>query len=185
MPESGGSIPAIEWPKRLLVVSALRSLAIVLAYLVAYFALPWKSFSGWAALGIVLAFLTVALLTAVWQIGRIMRAPAPAVQAIEALAIIAPCYLLAFSLGYFMLSINNPGEFSEPLSRMSSLYFTLSVFATVGFGDITASVDLSRAVVTLQMVLNLIVVGVGIKVILAAVKWGRDTRRAQKPPAGE
>lgn len=175
----------IEWPKRLLVLSTVRSVATVLLYLVAYFALPWKTFDDWAGLAIVLAFLAVALLTAVWQIGQIMRSPTPAVQAIQALAIIAPIYLLAFSLGYFMLSANDPSQFNEPLSRMSSLYFTISVFATVGFGDITASVDLSRAVVTVQMVLNLIVVGVGIKIILAAVKWGRDLKKAPTPPAGE
>jgi Ion channel len=181
----GGSRTKIEFPKRVLALAFLRSLATVTVYLVAYFALPWKMFNDWAALGIVIAFLAVALVTAVWQIGRILHSPTPAVQAIEALAIIAPIYLLGFSLGYFMLSVNNPAEFSEPLSRMSSLYFTLSVFATVGFGDITASVDLSRAVVSVQMVLNLIVVGVGIKIILAAIKWGRDVKKSESLAAGE
>ena len=102
-------------------------------------------------------------------------------HAIEALAIIVPIYLLAFSLGYFMMSDNNPDQFNEPLSLMGSLYFTLSVFATVGFGDITAAVDVSRAMVSVQMVLNLIIVGVGIKVILAAVKWSRDMRDGNLP----
>lgn len=183
MSEPGRAGEKIEWPTRLIVVSLFRSLATVIVYLVAYFVLPWKSFSDWAALGIVLAFLAIALLTAVWQIGRIMRASAPAVQAIEALAIITPIYLLAFSLGYFMLSLNDPSQFSEPLSRMGALYFTISIFATVGFGDIAASVDLTRAVVAAQMVLNLIVLGIGIKVILAAVKWGRDLKKRQ--PSGE
>ncbi|WP_207841225.1 potassium channel family protein [Williamsia soli] len=185
MTPSSGTNTKIVWPKRLLVLTSLRSLATVVAYLVAYFALPWKSFDDWAGLAIVVAFLGVALLTAVWQIGQIMRSATPAVKAIEALAIIAPIYLLAFSLGYYMLSVNDPAQFNEPLSRMSSLYFTISVFATVGFGDITASVDVSRAVVTVQMVLNLIVVGVGIKIILAAVKWGRDLKKSQTPPPGE
>lgn len=185
MTTSSGSTTKIEWPKRLLILTSLRSLATVILYLAAYFALPWKSFNDWAGLAIVVAFLAVALLTAVWQIGQIMRSSTPAVKAIEALAIIAPIYLLAFSLGYYMLSVNDPAQFNEPLSRMSSLYFTISVFATVGFGDITASVDVSRAVVTVQMVLNLIVVGVGIKIILAAVKWGRDLKNSQTPPPGE
>jgi hypothetical protein len=149
----------------------------LLIYLAAYFALPWTMFDDWGGLVVVIVFLVVAAVTAVWQIGRILKAAAPAVQAIEALAIIAPLYLLAFALGYFMLSENDPAQFTEPLSRMSSLYFTLSVFATVGFGDITAAVDVSRAIVTVQMVLNLIVVGVGIKVILAAVQWSRDLGR--------
>lgn len=181
----GESPKPFEWPKKQLGLALLRSLITVIVYLIAYFSLPWKSFNDWAALGIVIAFLAVAATTAVWQIGRILRAKTPAVQAIEALAVIAPIYLLGFSLGYYMLSINNPAQFSEPLTRMSSLYFTLSVFATVGFGDITASVDLSRAVVSVQMVLNLIVVGVGIKIILAAVQWSRDLKKAPTSQTGE
>lgn len=165
-----------DWPTHLLVWALLRSVVIVVLYLVAYFLVPWDQFSDWWALAIVIGFLVIAMATAVWQVGQILKSPAPAVHAIEALAIIGPIYLLAFSLCYFMMSENNPDQFTEPLSLMGSLYFTLSVFATVGFGDITAAVDVSRAVVSFQMVLNLIVVGVGIKVILAAVKWGRDIR---------
>ncbi|PXW32463.1 potassium channel family protein [Nocardia sp. 348MFTsu5.1] len=165
-----------DWPTHLLVWALLRSVVIVVLYLVAYFLVPWDQFSDWWSLAIVIGFLVIAMATAVWQVGQILKSPAPAVHAIEALAIIGPIYLLAFSLCYFMMSENNPDQFTEPLSLMGSLYFTLSVFATVGFGDITAAVDVSRAVVSFQMVLNLIVVGVGIKVILAAVKWGRDIR---------
>jgi Ion channel len=181
-PATGGSaagnpVSRPNWPTRLLVLALLRSVVIVTAYLVAYFALPWDRFDDWAGLSIVVAFLVIATVTAVVQVGRILNSPVPAIHAIEALAIIVPIYLLAFSLGYFMMSFNNPDQFTEPLSLMSSLYFTLSVFATVGFGDITAAVDVSRAVVSVQMVLNLIVVGVGIKVILAAVKWSRDMRK--------
>ncbi|MGK9272247.1 potassium channel family protein [Williamsia muralis] len=167
----------IQLPRSLIVWAMVRSFGIVVAYLAAYFMVPWTVLDGWGEVVVVAAFLVVAALTAVWQIGRILRAPAPAVQAIEALAIIAPLYLLGFSLGYFLLSANDPAQFNEPLSRMSSLYFTLSVFATVGFGDITAAVDLSRAIVAIQMVLNLIVVGVGIKVIVAAVQWSRTKKK--------
>ena len=173
----GGSGDFIQLPKSVLVWATARSVGIVVAYLAAYFVVPWTVLDGWGEVVVVAAFLVVAALTAVWQIGRILRAPAPAVQAIEALAIIAPLYLLGFALGYFMLSASDPAQFSEPLSRMSSLYFTLSVFATVGFGDITAAVDLTRAIVTVQMVLNLIVVGVGIKVIVAAVQWSRTKKK--------
>lgn len=174
---SAGESPAKpEWPTRLLGWALVRSVLIVAAYLAAYFLLPWDEFDGLAGLSIVVGALVIAVVTAAWQVTQILRSTTPAIHAIEALAIIVPIYLLAFSLGYLMMSINNPDQFTEPLTRMGSLYFTLSVFATVGFGDITAAVDVSRAVVSVQMVLNLIVVGVGIKVILAAVKWSRDTR---------
>ncbi|MFJ6097544.1 ion channel [Williamsia muralis] len=173
----GRSTNFIQLPKSVLVWALLRSVGSVVLYLIAYFALPWTVVDDWGAVIIILVFLAAAALAAVWQVGRILRAQAPAVRAFEALAMITPLYLLAFSLGYFMLSAHDPAQFNEPLSRMSSLYFTLSVFATVGFGDITAAVDLSRAIVAIQMVLNLIVVGVGIKIIVAAVQWSRTKKK--------
>ena len=32
-----------------------------------------------------------------------------------------------------------PGAFTERMNRLDSLYFVITVFATVGFGDITAA----------------------------------------------
>ena len=39
-------------------------------------------------------------------------------------------------------------NFSEPLTRTGALYFTVTVFSTVGFGDITAKTEAARLVVT-------------------------------------
>ena len=36
-----------------------------------------------------------------------------------------------------VLAGTDPGSFTEPLTRTDSLYFVVTVFATVGFGDIT------------------------------------------------
>jgi Ion channel len=47
-----------------------------------------------------------------------------------------PFYLLLFAATYYLMSINRPTAFSEGLGRTDALYFTVSVFATVGFGDI-------------------------------------------------
>jgi hypothetical protein len=46
------------------------------------------------------------------------------------------------------------------------------VFSTVGFGDITAKTEAARLVVTGQMITDLVVVGVGIRIILGAVTRG-------------
>ena len=44
------------------------------------------------------------------------------------------------------------GNFSQPLNHTDALYFTVTVFATVGFGDITATTEAARLVVTGQMI---------------------------------
>jgi hypothetical protein len=50
------------------------------------------------------------------------------------------------------------------------MYFTVTVFTTVGFGDITATSQLARALVTVQMLLDLIVIGLVIRVFFGAVQ---------------
>ena len=62
------------------------------------------------------------------------------------------------------------GSFSEPLTRMGALYFTVTVFATVGFGDISPVTDGARAAVTAQMVLNAVFIGLLVKVIFGAAQ---------------
>jgi Ion channel len=50
----------------------------------------------------------------------------------------------------------NPANFNtHPLTRTDMLYFTVTVFSSVGFGDITAASQLARLVVTARIVLDL------------------------------
>jgi voltage-gated potassium channel Kch len=76
------------------------------------------------------------------------------------------------------MSQSNPGAFSEHLSRSSALYFAVTVFSTVGFGDITARTDAGRIVVTVMMLANLLIIGIGIRVLLSAVRLGHQRRLA-------
>ena len=56
------------------------------------------------------------------------------------------------------------------LTKTDSLYFTVTVFATVGFGDITATSQAARLIVTVQMILDLIILGLGIRLLLGAAR---------------
>jgi len=65
-------------------------------------------------------------------------------------------------------------SFNQPMTRTDALYFTVTVFATVGFGDITAKTETARLLVTGQMIVDLIILGIGARVILGAVQRGRQ-----------
>ena len=91
-------------------------------------------------------------------------------QAVEALAVAVPLFLLLFAAGYSLMSTASPGAFTEPLDRTDAIYFTVTVFATVGFGDIAPVTESARVVVTLQMVGDLLVLGVLLQAILGAVE---------------
>ena len=85
--------------------------------------------------------------------------------------------LLLFAAGYCLMSYASPGAFTEPMDRTDAIYFTVTVFATVGFGDIAPVTTSARVVVTLQMVGDLLVLGVLLQAIVGAVKLGRARRR--------
>lgn len=115
-----------------------------------------------------------------WQVSAIAHAEYPRLRAIEALATAVPLFLVLFSATYFLLANELPESFSEPLSRTDALYFTVAVFATVGFGDIAPTTQAARVLTTAQMVADLIVVGVIAKVLFGAVRIGMR-RRGEQP----
>ncbi len=67
-------------------------------------------------------------------------------------------------------------SFTQPLTRTDALYFTVTVFSTVGFGDITAKSEAARAVLIIQMLADLALLGAGIRVLLGAVQHSRERR---------
>jgi voltage-gated potassium channel len=74
------------------------------------------------------------------------------------------------------MSLQTPAAFSEDLDRVDALYFTMTVFATVGFGDITPVTRAARAVVTIQMVANLLVLTLLLRLVTRAVQINRGRR---------
>jgi hypothetical protein len=67
-----------------------------------------------------------------------------------------------FAVEYLSLSIRSPDTFSEHLTRASAAYFTIGTATTTGFGDIHASADSSRLIVTAQMIASFAVIVAGL-----------------------
>lgn len=111
----------------------------------------------------------------VWHVRAVSRSAYPGVRAVEALATSLPFLLLCFAAAYFMLEDNSAPSFGTALTRLDALYFSVTVFATVGFGDITAHSQLARGVVTGQMIVDFVYVGIVVRVLLGAIKLGRGT----------
>ena len=114
----------------------------------------------------------IALIAAVfaWQIRRISVAELPELRAIEALGIVVVLFLVAFSGIYLAMSHESPFTFTQPLDQTRALYFTISIFSTVGFGDITPRTDTARLVVSAQMLLDLAIIGAAVRLIFNAAK---------------
>ena len=71
---------------------------------------------------------------------------------------------------------NSAASFTQPLTRTDALYFTVTVFTTVGFGDITAKSETARVVLIVQMLGDLVLLGAGARVLLGAVQHSRERR---------
>jgi len=81
-----------------------------------------------------------------------------------------PLFLLIFATLYLSLSNAGPSSFSQQLDHTRALYFAITVFSTVGFGDITPTTDTARIIVSIQMLLNLVVIGVVVRLFINAAK---------------
>ncbi|GGU17660.1 potassium channel family protein [Lentzea flava] len=155
---------------RAVISAVVRPAATVGVLLLVYYRLPMdQPEDGYTVLRLVCALLLV-LVVLWWQIRMIGRSAHPGWQGVQALALVVPLFLLVFAQACFVLARHQPGSFTVPLSRTDALYFVVTVFATVGFGDIAPVSAAARVLVTVQMIADLLVVGVALKVILAAVR---------------
>jgi hypothetical protein len=167
---------------RVLIVGVVRAMLTTVAIVGAYAVLPLDRLSDASAFVVLTASLCGFVMLLIVQLRAISRSRLPGLRAIEALATSVPTLLVIFAGTYYVMAVTSPDWFSESMSKLDSLYFTITVFATVGFGDITATAPESRAAVTLQMIVNLLVLGIGLRVILGAVQAARQ--RAGLPAPG-
>ncbi|MCS5718999.1 potassium channel family protein [Herbiconiux sp. CPCC 205763] len=183
MTEPGPSRLSSARRRRLILRGLLRAVVSTAVLVAAYFAVPFALIDA-VPIPVSLVVALVALLcVTTWQLRAITRAVHPRVRAIQALAVTAPLYLLLFAASYFLMSSADVENFtSGALTRLDALYFTVTVFATVGFGDISPASQMARLVVMVQMVMNLLVLGAGIQVFVGAVHRGSRGQAPGSPP---
>jgi len=166
--------------RRSFLMAAVRPLVTVTALVVGYYLLPLDRPLDLGTLVILIISLCVVVVLIVWETRTILRARHPTLQGIQALALIVPLFLLVFANVYYVMEYNQIGSFSEPLTRTDALYFVVTVFATVGFGDIAPVTEVARILVMVQMLGDLVLLGGVLRVIVTAVERGRR-RTAGEP----
>lgn len=180
MTQAGPSMPTSRretWKLSLLVL--LRVTLSVSLLVAAYALIPVRSAGGGSELAWLILELCVYGVIVGVQLPAIVKAKYPVLRATEALAVLGPLYLLIFARVYLANSLNDPSAFSQALDDISALYFTVTVLATAGFGDIVAQNNDMRLLVTVQMLLNLVLLGAVLKLITSAAQHGVDRRDGQ------
>lgn len=158
--------------RRLIFGAVVRPVLTTTALLLLYYLMPLgerdRSPSAFVLLiGLILVGVLLSL-----QIRQISFAEHPRLRAIEALSFTLPLFILLFATVYYEVARSAPASFSEQLTRTDSLYFTVTVFSTVGFGDITAVSQTARVLVMIQIIGDLFLVGIVAHAIVGAVRTG-------------
>ncbi|MFD9724102.1 potassium channel family protein [Streptomyces sp. NPDC059072] len=166
------SLPDDPRRRRIVIGHLLRSVVSVTLITWLYYLTPLDQGVGVGTLVMLIVGLALFGLLVVRQVNAITRSAYPRLRAVEGVASAVPLFLVVFSAVYYLVARSDPASFTEPLDRTDALYFTVTVFATVGFGDIAPVSETTRVLTTAQMVADLIVVGIVAKVLFGAVRIG-------------
>src|SRR5271157_2667104 len=170
--------------RRLIAGAVVRVVLIAAVLVVLYYVLPLdRPWDSDTAVRLLIGLLVVAGVVA-WGVKIITGSRYPGVRAAEALALVLPFFLLLFASTYFVMERNSAASFTEPLTKTDALYFTVTVFSTVGFGDIAPKSEAARVLLIIQMLGDLALLGAGARILLGAVRRGQQRRLEAGDEAG-
>lgn len=177
VPSTLSTVPRREQVK-VVGLSVLRMVVTVALLLALYAALPDTTSKQEVldGLPLFLGALLVFVVAFAWQIIRIRKSRHPGLRAVEAGVVSLVVFLVVFSSVYLIWDAQTPGSFSEPLQHVKAMYFTVTVFATVGFGDITPTTDPTRIIVSLQMLADLVFIGVAVRILVQVAQRAAKQR---------
>ncbi len=162
-----------------------RAIATVAVVVLIYYLLPMdRPVNATTVTKLVLGAVAIVVIIGVqlWQIGR---SDYPTLRAVEAMGLTIPLYVLIFATIYYLMDRAHTGSFGVPLSKTDTMYFSSTVFTTVGFGDITAKTQAARVVTTCQMWLDLVIVGLVVRLVVNAIERGQKRHALSDSKEGE
>jgi voltage-gated potassium channel len=157
MPAGGTSEPRST---RDMVRSVFGTLFLVAVLTTIYYVLPVPgrlAKASWVILFSV-GILTLAVLITLTVVRLVRAGPDTRIVSLVVLLCVA---VLFFSYADVVLA-KAPGEFVQLHTRTDALYFAVSTLATVGFGDVHASGQLARTAATVQILFNLVFLGIAL-----------------------
>jgi voltage-gated potassium channel len=152
-----------------LVRLAGRTTCMIALLTVAYYALPIESpaFDGPTGARLLAAAVSVSLAAVVVRAQlRALRGGPRIASVVEALLTTLYLLIVLFATVYYGLGVNTE-QFAGLETKTDGLYFTTTVVATVGFGDIHAQGAGARALVTAQMLFSLLYIGTAFRLLSA------------------
>jgi voltage-gated potassium channel len=157
--------------QRRLVAAAIGRTVVASGLLVvAYALIPFDRGTPPQIAIVVAVTILLLLLNSLLALRSIAKSEFPILQAVEALTVSLILLLIAFGGTYLILSNSDAAAFDETLNHMGALYFTLTTLTTIGYGDIAPVSDAARLTVMTQMVIDVLIIGVFIKLVVNTVR---------------
>lgn len=161
-------------------LAVLGSALYIVIAVAAFFSMPpdnWDVGSTWDAMLLVVLAIVVLVVLYLVSLRRISRARYPLLRVLVIVTVFFVSYVLLIAYLYLSLESRFPGQVPGIVTHVDALYFTVTVLTTTGFGDISADGQAARAVVTVQMVFTLVVLGA---LLRSAGSMGRAERERRK-----
>lgn len=153
--------------------------AIVAVATALYAALPLRDGRWWIAGLVGIAAIGAVVPMAFRRIASIESARHPMLAVAEAIVLLLTMVVYGFSALYLVID-RRVGQFDGIETRLDAAYFTVTTLSTVGFGDVTATGQAARLAVTLQILFDLTLLAVSIR-LLADAAHSRRAAADQGP----
>jgi voltage-gated potassium channel len=111
-----------------------------------------------------------------WQAWSISRSTRPILRAIRGIIVSLSIFIVALASTYLRIAHQQPSSFNDTLTKLDALYFTVTVLATVGFGDIVPRSELARSITTVQMLLDLVFLATAGRLLITTATQRRAKR---------
>jgi hypothetical protein len=147
---------------------------------VIYAVAPTKGMWGWVS---VTCALTLQVLLAPFtyrRVQRVMASDRPVLDGAIAITVLVTILTLGFALIYAVLA-ERPGEMDGLDTKLDGVYFTVTTLATVGTGDVHAEGQRARAVATVNILVNVIVLAVAVRMLSTVALHQRQFREHFTP----
>lgn len=170
--------------RRQVIHALLRIAGSITSLLLVYFMFPLQDRDA-VLLGMLAVVIGLSVFAVIFarQLHKIRSAAFPVLRAVEGIALVATIFIVLMASVAVGFAAADAGNYSEPMTRIDALYFTVTTLATVGFGDITPTTDLTRAFTTFQMILGVALVGAGVRVLLGVAQRVAEQREGATSPA--
>jgi voltage-gated potassium channel len=167
-----------------------RGLLTLAAIVALYYAVPLEFPPSPRSITLTVLALLASLATLIWllfrQARRLVHAP-PGDESVrlETLVLLVFVVVPLFAFGYFALQEADPDQFAELETKTDALYFATSTIATVGFGDVHATGQIARVLVTIQMAFDLVFVAAAATMLTTQIRERAERRRDAAAAAAE